>query len=107
MFRRFVRAYCAPRADIPRRVASVAGVVVTGLILGLWCLATYGRLVRTDFLPPPHAVIAAAVRFAADGRLFVDRVTDPTTLATWAQFDRHQRAAYVARAEALVARVGS
>jgi peptide deformylase len=42
-----------------------------------------------------------------DGRLFVDRVTDPTTLATWAQFDRHQRAAYVARAEALVARVGS
>jgi peptide deformylase len=42
-----------------------------------------------------------------DGRLFVDRVADPTTLATWTQFDRHQRAAYVARAEALVARVGS
>jgi peptide deformylase len=42
-----------------------------------------------------------------DGKLFVDRVADPTTFATWAQFDRHQRAAYVARAEALVARVGS
>jgi peptide deformylase len=42
-----------------------------------------------------------------DGRLFVDRVTDPTTLATWAQFDRHQRAAFVARVEELVARVGS
>jgi peptide deformylase len=42
-----------------------------------------------------------------DGRLFVDRVTDPTTLATWAQFDRHQRAAFVARAEELVARIGS
>jgi hypothetical protein len=37
----------------------------------------------------------------------VDRVTDPTTLATWAQFDRHQRAAFVARAEELVARIGS
>ena len=72
MFRRFVRAYCAPRADIPRRVASLAGAVVTSLLLALWCLATYGGLVRTDFLPPPHAVVAAAVRFAADGRLFVD-----------------------------------
>jgi peptide deformylase len=42
-----------------------------------------------------------------DGTLFIDRVTDPTTLATWTQFDRHQRAEYVARAEDLVARVGS
>lgn len=42
-----------------------------------------------------------------DGVLFVDRVRDPTTLATWEQFERHQRAAFVARAEALVARVGS
>jgi NitT/TauT family transport system permease protein len=72
MLRRWIRAYCAPRADIPRRVASLAGAVVTSLLLGLWCLATYGGLVRTNFLPPPHAVVAAAVRFAADGRLFVD-----------------------------------
>jgi NitT/TauT family transport system permease protein len=72
MFRRWIRAYCAPRADIPRRVSSLAGFVVTSLLLGLWCLVTYGGLVRTDFLPPPHAVIAAAVRFGADGRLFVD-----------------------------------
>jgi NitT/TauT family transport system permease protein len=72
MFRRWIRAYCAPRADIPRGVSSLAGFVVTSLLLGLWCLATYGGLVRTDFLPPPHAVIAAAVRFASNGRLFVD-----------------------------------
>ena len=42
-----------------------------------------------------------------DGVLFVDRVEDPTTLATWEQFERHQRDAFVARVEALVARVGS
>jgi peptide deformylase len=42
-----------------------------------------------------------------DGTLFVDRVTDPSTLSTWAQFDRHHRDAFVARAEELVARVGS
>jgi peptide deformylase len=42
-----------------------------------------------------------------DGVLFVDRVTDPTTLSTWEQFERHGRAAFVARVEALTARVGS
>jgi peptide deformylase len=42
-----------------------------------------------------------------DGRLFVDRVTDPTTLATWAQFDRFQRAAFVERISRFVRDVGS
>ncbi len=42
-----------------------------------------------------------------DGVLFLDRVRDPTTFTTWAQFDRHHREAFVARARALVERVGS
>jgi peptide deformylase len=42
-----------------------------------------------------------------DGVLFLDRVRDPTTFTTWEQFDRHHRDAFVARMEALVARVGS
>ena len=42
-----------------------------------------------------------------DGVLFVDRVHDPTTFSTWAQFDRFRRAAFVAEVEALTARVGS
>ena len=41
-----------------------------------------------------------------DGRLFVDRVTDTTTLCTWEEFDRWHRDAFVARAEAIVARFG-
>jgi peptide deformylase len=41
-----------------------------------------------------------------DGRLFLDRVTDPTTLCTWAEFERWHRDAFVARAEAMVARFG-
>ena len=41
-----------------------------------------------------------------DGVLFVDRVTDPTTFATWEQFEQHHRAEFVARMEALTARVG-
>lgn len=36
-----------------------------------------------------------------EGRLFVDRVEDPTTFCTWAAFDRFHRAAFVAEAEAI------
>lgn len=42
-----------------------------------------------------------------DGVLFVDRVEDPALLTTWEQFERDERAAFEARARALVARVGS
>jgi peptide deformylase len=42
-----------------------------------------------------------------DGILFLDRVRDPATLSTWEQFDRHHRAAFEARARALVERLGS
>ena len=42
-----------------------------------------------------------------DGRLFVDRVTDPTTLSTWEQYERFRRDAFVERITEFVARVGS
>ncbi|MGN6104355.1 MAG: peptide deformylase [Kofleriaceae bacterium] len=41
-----------------------------------------------------------------DGKLFVDRA-DPATFTTWTEFERHHRAAFVERVQALVARVGS
>lgn len=42
-----------------------------------------------------------------DGRLFLDRVTDPTTLTTWEHFERFHRAAFIERITAFVERVGS
>ena len=42
-----------------------------------------------------------------DGTLFLDRVTDPTTFATWEQFERFHRAAFVERITEFVRRVGS
>jgi peptide deformylase len=42
-----------------------------------------------------------------DGVLFLDRVADPDTLTTWEHFERHDRAAFEARARELVTRVGS
>lgn len=41
-----------------------------------------------------------------DGKLFVDRVTDPATLCTWAEFDRYHKAAFVARIVPFIARMG-
>jgi peptide deformylase len=42
-----------------------------------------------------------------DGILFVDRIEDPRTLTTWAEFERFHREAFVERARRLVERVGS
>jgi peptide deformylase len=41
-----------------------------------------------------------------DGKLFVDRVHDTTSLCTWDEYRRHHEPAFVARARALVAEYG-
>jgi peptide deformylase len=41
-----------------------------------------------------------------DGKIFVDRVTDPSTFSTWDNFDRHHRDRFVEYAQAIVARHG-
>jgi peptide deformylase len=41
------------------------------------------------------------------GALFVDKVVDPRSLATWAEFERYQLAGFAERARAIVARYGS
>ena len=42
-----------------------------------------------------------------DGKLFVDRVTDTTTLCTWKAFARHREQEFRASVEKIVARYGS
>jgi peptide deformylase len=42
-----------------------------------------------------------------DGTLFVDRVTDPSTLSTWDEFERFHRDAFAERARGIVERTGS
>ena len=41
-----------------------------------------------------------------DGKVFLDRVSDPSTLATWKNWERHRKPAFVERAGAIVARFG-
>lgn len=57
-----------------------------------------------------HGLKAGTYQHEVDhllGKIFVDRVTDPSTFSTWVEFDRHHKAAFVERARALVERVGS
>jgi peptide deformylase len=42
-----------------------------------------------------------------DGKLFVDRVLDTTTLTTWADFERFHKDAFVVKAKAIVLKWGS
>lgn len=56
-----------------------------------------------------HGLKAGTYQHETDhllGKIFVDRA-DPSTFATWTEFERHHRAAFIERAQALVARVGS
>jgi peptide deformylase len=41
-----------------------------------------------------------------DGTLFIDRVQDPRTLCTWAEFDRYHKQAFVDRIVPFIARMG-
>ena len=41
-----------------------------------------------------------------DARIFVDRVEDPTTLATWDNFDRYGREEFIAYVKEIVAKYG-
>ena len=49
------------------------------------------------------------MRLAAhlDGKVFLDRVFDTTSLATWAEFEKHKLEGFAERARALVKRWGS
>lgn len=38
------------------------------------------------------------------GKIFVDRVKDPTTFATWTEFERHHKPAFLETVEAVVAK---
>src|SRR5215208_2128030 len=50
------------RAPLPRRTAFVLGFVAPALVLGAWCVLTYGGLVQPDFLPKPTEVVRGTLQ---------------------------------------------
>ncbi len=47
----------AIRAPLPRRTAFLLGFVAPTLVLGAWCVLTYGGLVQPHCMPKPTEVL--------------------------------------------------
>jgi len=50
------------RSPLPKNTAFLLGFVAPALVLGAWCLVTYGHLVQPDFLPTPTEVIRGTLQ---------------------------------------------
>lgn len=76
----FLDAYVAPKKEIPRHAyLTVSAAVALGIVM-VWCGLSYGGLVRSDFLPTPGAVAAAAVAGLGDGSLARNTATSVTEI---------------------------
>jgi NitT/TauT family transport system permease protein len=52
----------ALRSPLPRKTAFALGLVAPALVLGAWCVASYGGLAPPDFLPSPTEVLRGTVQ---------------------------------------------
>jgi len=52
----------ALRAPLPRRAGLALGLVAPAVVLGGWCLASYGGLAPPDFLPSPTEVVRGTLQ---------------------------------------------
>ena len=87
-------------------VPALRGVTRRFVEIGVRALDRHGRPIEREV----RGLSAVTFQHEVDhlnGTLFVDRVEDPTTFATWEQYERFQREEFVVRAAALVARFGS
>jgi NitT/TauT family transport system permease protein len=50
------------REPLPRRLAFALGLVAPALVLGVWCLLSYGGWVRPEFLPSPTEVLRGTLQ---------------------------------------------
>ena len=50
------------RAPLPRSTAFALGFVAPALVLGAWCVLSYGNLAPADFLPSPTDVVKGTIQ---------------------------------------------
>ncbi len=81
-------------------VPDLRGVVARSVQIRLRAFDRHGSEVDS-VIRGPSAVTFQHECDHLKGVLFVDRVLDPTTLTTWNEFERHHRAAFVERLNAL------
>ena len=52
----------AIRQPIPRATSTMLSFVMPALVLGVWCILTYGHMVPADFVPSPTEVIRGTLQ---------------------------------------------
>lgn len=50
------------RSPLPKRTAFILGLIAPALVLGAWCVLTYGDLVKPGFLPTPTEVVRGTLQ---------------------------------------------
>jgi NitT/TauT family transport system permease protein len=63
------------RSPLPRGTAAAIGFVMPVLVLGAWCLVTYGGFAPPDFLPSPTEVVRGTLQLFIDHNLWGAIVT--------------------------------
>ena len=92
--------------DFPIVALGAALICLIGVTL--YAITLRGSLrSRDEQLIVARAQAYAMLELSQAGVLFLDRVTDPTTFSTWAQFDEHHRDEFEAYARPRVERTGS
>ncbi|MFG1294253.1 ABC transporter permease [Xanthobacter variabilis] len=67
--RSLLQACLTPRAAVPAALLTSITVAVWLVLLGAWCVLTYGGFMPAIFLPTPGAVLSAFFRMLSDGSL--------------------------------------
>jgi NitT/TauT family transport system permease protein len=65
----------ALRAPLPRTTATALGFVMPTVVLGAWCLISYGGFAPPDFLPSPTEVVRGTLQLFIDYDLWGAIVT--------------------------------
>ena len=65
----------ALRAPLPRTTATALGFVMPALVLGVWCVVSYGGFAPADFLPSPTEVVRGTLQLFIDYDLWGAIVT--------------------------------
>ncbi len=75
------REFFALRAPLPRGTALALGFVMPALVLGAWCVITYGGFAPPDFLPSPTEVVRGTLQLFIDYDLWHAIVTSSWRIA--------------------------
>src|SRR4029078_11899707 len=68
----------AHRAPSPRATAAALGFVMPALVLGAWCVITYGGFAPPDFLPSPTEDVHGTLQLFSEYDLW-----DAILTSTW------------------------